>query len=212
MSTHEVWQPFHRTGAVAPFDADAADREYERTVAARATIAEARELVEQFEKQRPDIMTDIAERRARLPLEPIEAPTAMPEATTAPGAYERALEETIQRRIDTAGVQTDAARLAEREFMIAAVGQALGEALEEVHKRIDQLEHDNLQMRGMLHEHGLAVRSLLPDPHDLLSAKTPLVLARAGSRDVKERAPNRSYPSSNSAPWFSQPYFNADDD
>ena len=67
----------------APFDADQADRDYARTVRARATIAGARDLLERFEAQRPDIEADIARRQARL-LETPEAPrAAMPEEEAA---------------------------------------------------------------------------------------------------------------------------------
>ena len=138
--------------------------------------------LELHEAERGALEADIARRRAQLGIAEISFPAAMPEAAPEPGAYECALEETIRRRIDAAGVQTDAARLAEREFIIAVVGQAIGEALEEVHQRIDRLEHDNLQMRGMLHEHGLAVRPLLPDPADEYAPRTPGVLARAASQ------------------------------
>jgi hypothetical protein len=207
MKTLQYAEPRNNGVVPARFDADAFDRERQRAAAAGATLAEAYALIQQADAQRAEIEADIAQRRTRLAVAAPRRQAAPPEETPAPGAYERALEETIQRRIGAAGVQTDAARLAEREFIIEVVGQAIGEALEEVHKRIDQLEHDNLQLRGMLHEHDLAVRSLLPDPADEYAPRTPSVLARAGSRTLTERTANRSYPSDEAAPWFGQPYF-----
>jgi hypothetical protein len=205
MSTLNVLLPDNNV--VAPrFDVDAFDRDRARSVAAQAAIAESRERVEQFEAERPDILADM-QRRAQLALdEPITAPAAMPEeAAPAPASqYENALvEEIIERRIAEA-------RENERQFLVAVMAEALAETVEVAHKRIDQLEHDLLQTRGLLHENALSIRSLLPDPLDDYAARTLHVLARAGSRTLTERAANRSYPSSDSVPWFGQAYFTDD--
>jgi hypothetical protein len=220
----QIWQSFHRTGAAAAFDAEAADRDYARDLQARAAIAEARETAEQLDDaQRAAIEADIAQRRMQLAREVPAAPRewrrapsrGLADEVSPPAAFEASLEEIVARRINVAGAQNAADRQADRAFLIEVVGQAigeaLGEALEEVHKRIDQLEHELLLARGLLHEHGLAVRSLLPDPADDYAPRTPHVLARAGSRTLTERAANRNWPSSDSTPWFSQPFFNADD-
>ena len=124
---------------------------------------------------------------------------------TAPSSVR--LRKSFSAEIDAASAQTDGARLAEREFLVAASPGARRGA-EEIHKRIDRLEHDNLQMRGLLHQHSLITRSLLPDPADEYAPRTPRVLARAGSRTLTERAANRVWPPSQSVPWFSEPYFN----
>jgi hypothetical protein len=186
-----------RSGVIpARFDEAAFDRERERIAAAQATLAEARELVEQFEKQRPDIEADMQRR------------TELARFSAAPQEW---------RRDPSRGLADDVSPPADcdRTFPIETIGSVLAEMMEAVEvmdKRIDRLEQDLLLARGLLHEHSLAVRSLLPDPHDLLSAKMPLVLARAGSRHPKERATNRSWPATDSVPWFSQPFFNDDDD
>jgi hypothetical protein len=190
---------------VAPrFDVDAFDRDRARSVAAQAAIAEARERVEQFEAERPDILADM-QRRAQLALDEPLAPATAPkeQEATEPGAHERALEEIIQRRLDAAGVQAEATRQAEHEFMIAVMGEALGEATDVLHKRIDQLEHDLLSARGLLHENNLAVRAMVPPADDDYAPRLPRVRIKCGSRKVVDRMPNRvPLTHEASTPWF----------
>ena len=109
----------------------------------------------------------------------------------------------MRRRIDAAGLQIEADRQADRTFLIEVIGQAIGEALEEVHARIDELEHDLLGARGLLHEHSLAVRAMLPDPSDDYAPRLPRVRVKAGSRKITDRMPNRvPLKSEASMPWF----------
>ena len=172
----------------------------ERDAAVMLALADARATAEEHEAKRADIEADIARRQTQLAIEAIET-TPAPRRARAPSPEP----DREQRRAAAVPIEADreADREAMREFMVEVVGMALGQQARVLHERIDALETDLLAARGLLHENGLAIKGMLPDPADDLAPRLPRVRVRAGSRKVTDRMPNRvGSPRDDTTPWF----------